>query len=76
MSITTDAWATWPEGVIARYLTLAHATVDLTRHDSGDVSCECTGCGYNRSAWAEPVIRDRAQAHAETCRALPRPGRS
>ncbi|MER6047563.1 hypothetical protein ABT168_08870 [Streptomyces sp. NPDC001793] len=94
MSITTDAWATWPEGVIARYLTLAHATVDL-RYDSGLLRATCGG---ERCPWQDhedpevsytdsvaekerkidevlPDLQPRAQAHAESCRALPRPGR-
>ena len=36
----------WPEGVIARYLTVAGATVDITyTSHSGLLTATCTGCG-------------------------------
>jgi len=74
----------WPEGVIARYLTIVGATVD--RVTVGGVErAECRGC-HHRAAYsselAEPfkshtVLADEwAQAHAERCRALPRPPKS
>lgn len=66
----------WPEGVIARYLTVSGATVDLRAErsdgayiDSGD----CTGCGFHIDWGPLKYARQKAQAHAETCRALPRP---
>ncbi|OYP14051.1 hypothetical protein CFC35_05660 [Streptomyces sp. FBKL.4005] len=68
--------APWPDGVIARYLTVAGAPVDLTdrteesywRYDTA-----CGGCPHKDSFLSvEPARRD-AQAHAERCRALPRP---
>ncbi|BFP50149.1 hypothetical protein KCMC57_65170 (plasmid) [Kitasatospora sp. CMC57] len=69
---------TWPEGVIARYLTVSGValanpdiTVDLTK-DGG--TAECRGCGDD---WANPAypttVRQWAQSHAETCRAIPNP---
>lgn len=66
--------APWPAGVVARYLTVAGATVDLT--GGGDRTYyRCTGCGYGGHMWwHEDTARGRAQSHAETCRALPRPG--
>jgi hypothetical protein len=96
----------WPEGVIARYLTVAGATVDLARKQirhtfpdgilgtRGLTSATCTGCpasgefphwrtrtGTWSGSWDEDIpaekadadARDWAQAHAEKCRALPRP---
>lgn len=72
----------WPEGVIARYLTVAQATVDI-RHDSGVriTRALCTGCGSSEAedyadgpGWADHAVRKWAQKHAESCRALPRPG--
>ena len=93
----------WPEGVIARYLTIGGATVDLTHRDrfypTGDGIGEtrnltlaaCTGCpaAEEFSHWrvvkrmtfddkvrdpeaADRDARDWAQAHAETCRAMPK----
>lgn len=66
----------WPAGVIARYLTVAEATVDLT--GGGDNTYyRCTGCGEGRSGysgWIERRARELAQGHAEFCRALPKPG--
>jgi O-succinylbenzoate synthase len=42
--------ATWPEGVIARYLTVGGATVDITdnSHRRGYIVAACTGerCGW------------------------------
>lgn len=80
---------TWPEGVIARYLTVGGATVDITqdsRHFDGIAAC--TGCDkterFDRvgaGCWGGPdyalqrnteEARRWAQAHAETCRAMPR----
>lgn len=88
---STDT-ATWPEGVIARYLTVGGATVDIN-HDTlypddtePNVSCaRCQGCdAYCNEEWghyrafyasssADDVVRPWAQAHAETCRAMPKP---
>jgi hypothetical protein len=69
---TTTAPA-WPEGVIARYLTVAGATVDRT--GGGDFTgYRCKGCGDDGgTGWAESTVREWAQSHAETCRALPKP---
>lgn len=85
MTIHTAKTA-WPEGVIARYLTLAGATVDLTEYPTC-VIATCTGCP--NASWEcsdIPTYGDRpnrgsatrqaanwAQTHAEACRALPRP---
>lgn len=92
--------ATWPEGVVARYLTVGGATVDITElhtlppnPEPYATSAACTGCpatkeaGHYRSVYgdyggswdehepeaAEQKAREWAQAHAETCRALPKP---
>lgn len=92
----------WPERVIARYLTVGGATVDLTETGPRDgdllevTIASCGGCpATRREQWpdgtydyasqfhpikradaiaiAEEAARAWAQAHAETCRALPRP---
>lgn len=108
---------TWPEGVIARYLTVAGATVDITeeavKRTEGEpgyiplgnghsgyrqpeevvditLTATCSGCtatdrheftgiyAFARKdfldalgSWNSP--KSWAQAHAETCRALPKP---
>lgn len=88
--------------VIARYLTVGGATVDLTAEISnGEVgnslNCEykaaCAGCKHSHQtdggSWWDTQearqelmeaqnlggrsIRNWAQAHAETCRAIPQP---
>ncbi len=79
-------------GVIARYLTVGGATVDITYSTkSGLLAGACTGCGSTEHTntngafsdspeeeqarveeWLPHAKRD-AQAHAEKCRALPRP---
>ncbi|MGW7786021.1 hypothetical protein [Streptomyces tricolor] len=69
--------APWPDGVIARYLTVAGATVDL--RDNEDAArwrydTKCTGCPHKDAFTAEEYAHHDAQAHAERCRALPRPG--
>ncbi|MFJ3663135.1 hypothetical protein ACIPPM_22020 [Streptomyces sp. NPDC090119] len=94
----------WPEGVIARYLTVGGATVYLIHgnrtYPTNDgigatrnhTTAVCTGCPAaeefshwktvrgNYSSWetrdpdsADRDARDWAQAHAQTCRAMPRP---
>lgn len=77
----------WPEGVIARYLTTGGATVDLTeinRDERGggiyETRTNCTGCpAAERFHWehgkdrADKTAHAWAQAHAEKCRAMPRP---
>lgn len=86
----------WPEGVIARYLTVGSALVDV-RHDMALIvdtepnltiaSCGGEGCTEthtekwgpysfrtdNGSKGADQEAGKWAQAHAEKCRALPRP---
>jgi hypothetical protein len=74
---------TWPEGVIARYLTVGGATVDILdkkdEHDEpGEYVARCTGCtadwSNTRSDWnLQFQVRPWAQAHAEKCRAMPKP---
>jgi hypothetical protein len=66
----------WPDGVFARYLTVAGATVDLVKAkpESGYVDGgDCTGCDYHIDWTPVKFARQKAQAHAETCRALPKP---
>ncbi|MFF2809352.1 hypothetical protein ACFVT2_19655 [Streptomyces sp. NPDC058000] len=94
MSISTHT--TWPEGLIARYLTVGGATVDVS-HDTlyladtepnvTTASCEGAGCeAYHNEEWGQYAYRFNngssaadeqagkwAQAHAEKCRAMPRP---
>ncbi|MES9522434.1 hypothetical protein [Streptomyces capoamus] len=66
----------WEPGIVARYLTIGGATVDLKQDETsrGYVDdIDCTGCGYH-SGWTKvEFARAEAQAHAEKCRALPRP---
>lgn len=68
------AESAWPAGVIARYLTVAGAHVELTGGNRS-TGRRCTGCGdgEGRGGWSEDRARELAQAHAETCRALPKP---
>ncbi|MGW6946156.1 hypothetical protein ACWGHD_04435 [Streptomyces xanthophaeus] len=69
--------AAWPKNVIARYLTLANATVDLIKTNDDSPAYidggHCTGCGHSITWMGEEFGRREAQAHAATCRALPRP---
>lgn len=70
----TPAAQPWPSGTIARYLTIVDAIVDITG-TSKQAHFRCTGCNYGHGMNARPedICHQRAQAHAETCRALPRP---
>lgn len=79
---------TWPEGVIARYLTVAGQaltdppiTVDITHHSDEDgwaVTGRCRAC-HGTLDDSSYIDRDHdtakhwAQEHAEKCRALPKP---
>lgn len=89
---TTQQNTTWPEGVIARYLTVAEATIDI-RYEDGGLWAKCGGeqCRWQEREWPEvfyhdsdevrdlkiadalPSLLPPAQAHAEKCRAMPRP---
>ncbi|MFC8423969.1 hypothetical protein ACFUN7_24340 [Streptomyces sp. NPDC057236] len=76
----------WPDGVIARYLTVGGATVDLTEKPD-EITGVCWGCLSETNRFHfDPMCEGRrmesyvtrqadawAQAHAEKCRALPRP---
>lgn len=86
--------STWPVDVIARYLTVGNATVDLSYNDAtADIRAECGGelCHWSDNTntkgrfddtpekaqerfdeWL-PIAQRHAQAHAETCRAMPKP---
>jgi hypothetical protein len=81
----------WPEGVIARYLTVGGGIVEVETQFAPGLTAEpiatltyCTSCpasdefdhfiqGEWREAWADTRARQWAQAHAEKCRAMPRP---
>ncbi|MEU9166096.1 hypothetical protein AB0D29_38200 [Streptomyces sp. NPDC048424] len=70
----------WPKGVVARYLTRAaeilsdpNATVDVRRNRDYGHSWDCRGCGHGTSSGDSNEVHTRAQAHAEKCRAIPRP---
>lgn len=73
--VSTPWQLPWPEGTIARYWTVAGATVDLT--GSGNhVYARCTGCPFGHAPgmwWNENRAHELAQGHASVCRALPRP---
>lgn len=73
---THHGGSAWPNGVIARYLTVGGATVDIDDRNSS----QCTGCDQTdeNDRWVSRTnstsrARTWAQAHAEKCRALPRP---
>lgn len=65
----------WPEGVLFRYQTLVEATVDLRQAATTPAALhgECTGCASTIGPDENFRVKQAAQAHAETCRALPRP---
>jgi|1185.fasta_scaffold01178_4 hypothetical protein len=66
----------WPEGVTARYLTVGGATVDLRpqpKNEAAHTYGDCTGCEHHIDWTLTEYARERAQSHAEKCRAMPRP---
>lgn len=75
--VSTPWQLPWPDGCVARYWTVAGATVDITVDSSNKDHhyYRCTGCTYGRDGgwWSEDIAHERAQAHADKCRALPRP---
>ncbi|MGW3196297.1 hypothetical protein ACWDBD_17260 [Streptomyces sp. NPDC001118] len=78
--------AAWPDGVIARYLTVGGAHVDLTEA-ANEITGTCHGCpdenhrfdfdpmceGLRMVSFAKSQASTWAQSHAEKCRAMPRP---
>ncbi|MFD1832424.1 hypothetical protein ACFSJS_22650 [Streptomyces desertarenae] len=81
--MTTALTTAWPEGVIARYLTVAGAAlgrddiaVDVS--DKGEETywrygVTCSGCSMTDETSERDRADHSAQAHAERCRAVPRP---
>ncbi|MET7457688.1 hypothetical protein ABZT03_38735 [Streptomyces sp. NPDC005574] len=77
----------WEPGVIARYLTVGGATVELVEKPD-EITGNCNGCpdeshtfhfdpcctGARMERFVTSQASQWAQAHAEKCRALPRPG--
>ncbi|WP_030764807.1 hypothetical protein [Streptomyces sp. NRRL F-2664] len=70
----------WPEGVTHRYLTVGGSTVDVLGGHPSHWACRaCPGTskGKYTGPFGDPfsaaTIHEQAQAHAETCRAMPRP---
>jgi hypothetical protein len=66
----------WPDGCIARYWTIAGATVDITTTNDGPLQrwrAACTGCPYKDEFGIDSNAHRDAQTHADRCRALPRP---
>ncbi|CAK7288655.1 hypothetical protein [Streptomyces misionensis] len=52
--MTTTQTTAWPEGVLARYLTIGKTTVDIW-YDSGDVKAKCRG---ERCPWTDRQITE------------------
>jgi hypothetical protein len=61
--MTANQTTAWPEGVIARYLTVGGATVDITERagyttstDPTETVATCTGCGTaEKIEWTQQV---------------------
>ncbi|HET6359174.1 hypothetical protein [Streptomyces sp.] len=71
--------AAWPASVLFRFLTIGGATVDISPTDGpGCHRAHCNGCAATSqtrrgSDGLANSVKPWAQAHAETCRAMPRP---
>lgn len=89
MSKASPTATGWPDGVIARYLTVGGGVVNV-RHDyTGVADSVCSGCttthlSYGCTGLRNPTVeqqdaaalaeaRQWSQAHAERCRAMPKP---
>lgn len=73
--MSTATTTVWPDNVIARYLTIVGAHVEITKTNGREVRARCTGgCGFDVTKFASDA-HESAQAHAEKCRALPRPAK-
>lgn len=56
----------WPDGVIARYLTVGSATVDITDASRiGRVTADCRGCTWHDYYSTGGYIDDTAEKTAE-----------
>lgn len=73
--------AAWPEDVIARYGTALGSTVDIRGaypHYWSCEACPASSVGVYTNPWGIPFrlkeLHEQAQAHAEKCLALPKPG--
>jgi hypothetical protein len=62
----------WPVGVVARYLNLVGAPVDVFETRNGG-RFDCTGCPDGDTGVSRSVVHGWAQSHSEKCRAMPRP---
>ena len=62
----------WPEGVTYRYATHLGTTIDIRNLQNDSISAKCAGCPWDIHG-DEYYVHNDAQAHAERCRALPRP---
>lgn len=74
--VSTPWQLPWPEGCIARYWTIAGATVDITDNGKTDgwrYDTKCTGCPHKDAFKIEDSAHRSSQGHASVCRALPRP---
>ncbi|MFF4228007.1 hypothetical protein [Streptomyces sp. NPDC001820] len=71
--------ADWPACVRFRFLTIVGATVDVMPQpivaapDSHEAFCRGCDASYSSATGVNAELKKWAQAHSETCRALPRP---
>ncbi|MDQ0941722.1 hypothetical protein [Streptomyces sp. V1I1] len=69
----------WPANVLFRFLTIGGATVDIAPQPTTALpdryAAVCGGCeaSYTNPTGMSHNVKSWAQAHSETCRALPRP---
>ncbi|WP_327324678.1 hypothetical protein OG735_20805 [Streptomyces sp. NBC_01210] len=76
-SLTTTI--AWPADVLYRFLTIVGATVDVipqpTRALPDRHAAVCRGCDatYTSAVGVSHDLKEWAQTHSGTCRALPRP---
>ncbi|MET7715274.1 hypothetical protein [Streptomyces sp. NPDC005407] len=77
--MTSQTATTWPTDVLYRFLTIVGATVDVVPQPSDALpdrhAAICRGCDatYPNAIGVSHHLKDWAQTHSQTCRAMPRP---
>ncbi|NUL02909.1 hypothetical protein HRW07_06550 [Streptomyces lunaelactis] len=77
--MTSQIATTWPTDVLLRFLTIVGATVDVVPQPTTALpdrhAAICRGCeaSYFNHVGVSYDLKDWAQTHSGTCRALPRP---
>lgn len=65
MTATAQQFTAWPEGVIARYLNLADAPIEITFNAArSDIVVDCTGCPWQKDTNTGAMAYDTPEEEA------------